>query len=88
MANNKLAYTLADRGTYLAMADKLQIVVVYEGSKALVNPYAIIAVNPEKYPDVNHSGTTQLIEWLTSARARKLIADFRVGNEQLFKLFQ
>ncbi len=87
MADNQLGYVMTDRGTYLAMADKLEIEVVYEGDAALVNPYAIIAVNPEKYPDVNHTGTERLIEWLTSARARELIAAFRVGDEQLFKLF-
>ncbi len=88
MANDKLAYVLCDRGTYLAMRELLDLEVAYAGDPELVNPYAIIAVNPEKYPDLNHAGTQRLIAWFTSPRGQKLIADFRVNGEQLFHLFE
>ncbi|WP_461395795.1 ABC transporter substrate-binding protein, partial [Deferrisoma sp.] len=56
MAQELRAYALSDRGTYLAMREKLSLVVVHEGDPALANPYGIIAVNPAKYPHVNYEG--------------------------------
>jgi tungstate transport system substrate-binding protein len=87
MANDKLAYVLCDRGTYLAMREKIELEVTFEGDAALLNPYSIIAVNPAKYPDINAAGAQKLIDWITSPRARTLIAAFRVGGKQLFHLF-
>ncbi len=88
MANDKQAYVLTDRGTFLSRVDQLELTVQFEGDPALLNPYAIIAVSPEKYPDVNRSGTTQLIEWMTSARGRTLIEEYRINGKQLFHLFE
>lgn len=88
MANDKLAYVLSDRGTHLSMVDKLQLVVAFEGDPELVNPYAIIAVSPEKYPDVNQAATAHLIEWLTSPRGQDLITGFEVNGHKLFHTFE
>ncbi len=88
MAREKEAYILTDRGTYLAFAGKFALDVLYEKDPQLRNPYAIIAVSPEKYPDRNHEGARRLIEWMTSTRAKQLIADFKIGGEQLFYLFE
>ena len=60
-ADEKGAYTLADRGTYLSMQDKLPNLTILVGGqnlaenkdKALLNPYGVLAVNPEKHPNVN-----------------------------------
>jgi tungstate transport system substrate-binding protein len=49
MAYNLQAYTLADRGTYLAYRDKIDLVILAQGDPLLFNPYGIIAVNPEKH---------------------------------------
>jgi len=87
MANERMAYILSDRGTYLARADQLDLTVVFEGQPALVNPYALIAINPEKFPDVNAKGVQRLIEWLTSPRGQALIEGYRVNGHQLFHLF-
>jgi len=54
IANEKKAYTLADRGTFLAYAKKIDLVVLCEGDKALFNPYGIMAVNPAKVPSANY----------------------------------
>jgi len=48
IANDKQAYTLSDRGTYLAHKDKISLVPVFEGDPELFNPYHVIIVNPEK----------------------------------------
>jgi tungstate transport system substrate-binding protein len=88
MAHEKLAYVLTDRGTYLAMADKFELDVIYEGDAQLRNPYSMIAIDRERYPDLNHAGAQALIEWMLSARARELIAGFQVGGRPLFHLFE
>lgn len=85
MANNLLAYTLIDRGTYLAYKDKIDLVILYEGDEALFNPYGIIAVNPEKHKHVQYEAAMALIEWITSAEGQKLIEDFRKNGEILFR---
>ena len=53
MANEKQAYTLTDRGTYLAFKDELELKIVFEGDKIFFNPYHIMAVNPKIYPMIN-----------------------------------
>ena len=49
VANEKRAYTLTDRGTWLATKDKdkLEMAVVLEGDPVLFNQYGVMAVNPE-----------------------------------------
>ena len=83
-ANEKLAYTLADRGTWLAMQEKLPALTIVvggatidqNGDKALLNPYGVIPVNPEKHPGVNFALATQFAEWLTSAETQQMIGDY------------
>ncbi|MFN8439703.1 MAG: substrate-binding domain-containing protein [Caldilineaceae bacterium] len=83
-ANEKLAYTLTDRGTWLSMQDKLPNLVVILGGetidqntdKALLNPYGVIPVNPDKHPGVNFDLATKFAEWLTSPETQTLIGDY------------
>ena len=84
MANDLQGYTLSDRGTFIAMKTKVNIVVLFEGDPLLFNPYGIIAVNPELYSHVNNTGAEALIDWIISPEAQQLIARFKVGGEQLF----
>lgn len=84
MAGEMRAYTLTDRGTYIAYRDKIDLPILMQNDSRMFNPYGIIAVNPKKYPDINYKGATQFISWITSAEGQKLIADFKVGGEQLF----
>lgn len=79
------AYTLTDRATWLAYKAKSPLRIVYEGDMVLQNPYSIIAVNAGKYPDINYTGATVLINWITGRDAQRLIADFKIENTQLFK---
>lgn len=84
MANEKRAYVLSDRGTYLAYVSKLDLEVVVQGDAALLNPYSVIAVNPARHPHVDYAGALSLISWLTSKQGQKLIGDFRRSGRQLF----
>jgi tungstate transport system substrate-binding protein len=70
------AYTLSDRGTYLAMKDKLKLQVLSEHDQRLQNPYSVIAINPAHCPRTNYARALQLVEWLTSARGQAIIRDF------------
>jgi tungstate transport system substrate-binding protein len=78
------AYTLTDRGTWLAMKAKSPLRVLVEGDPGLFNPYGIISVNPERFQDLNHQGAKALVDWITSAEGQKIIGDFRIEGEPLF----
>lgn len=85
MAEELEGYALADRGTWLAIKDKLpSLAPVVEGDPRLFNPYGVIAVNPERYPDVNYEGAMALIAWLTSVDGQSRIARFEINGEPLF----
>lgn len=78
------AYTLTDRGTWLAYRDKSSLKILFEGDEALHNPYGIIAVSASRYPDINHTGALALIKWIRSKEAQQLIGDYRIGETRLF----
>lgn len=85
LANEKGAYTLTDRGTYLSRREGLELPILVEGDPILFNSYGVIAVNPEKWPHVQYDLATQFIEWLTSAETQERIGQFRHSSgEPLF----
>ena len=56
VAAEKKGYTLADRGTYLALKKNLGLDILVEGDAILLNIYHVIEVNPAKWPKVNSRG--------------------------------
>ncbi len=84
MASELDAYTMTDRGTWLAYRGNLELVLLLQGDPPLFNPYGVIAVNPERHAHVNYAGAAALIDWLTSAQGQKLIASYRVDGQALF----
>lgn len=88
LANEKGAYTLTDRATWLAMQANLPELTLLVGGdsidqnqdKALLNPYGVIPVNPANHPGVNFALATTFAEWLTAAETQQLIGDY--GKEQ------
>lgn len=84
MANEKNAYTLADRGTYLAYKQRGDLAIAYENDPPLVNRYSITAVNPARHPDVRHADAMRLIEWLTSPDGQERIGAYRKDGLVLF----
>ena len=84
VADEKRSYTIADRGTYLAYKDKIELGILVEGdTKRLANPYGIIAVNPAKHSHVNYVYGMALIGWVTSVEGQKIIAEFKRFGEVL-----
>ena len=84
MTNDLEAYTLTDRGTFLSMKDKIDLIVLVEGDSKLFNPYGIIAVNPALHDHINYEAAMSLITFLTSKNGQTIIKDFRENGEQLF----
>ena len=84
MTSEMQGYTLVDRGTWLAMQDKVGLKVLVQGDKLLFNPYHIMAVNPAHYPDVNYKGAMALIGWITSVSGQRDIGEYRVHGKELF----
>lgn len=84
MAGELGAYTLTDRGTWLAYQKSSPLKIMIQGDARLFNPYGIIAINPDKYPDANYAGAMEMINWITSKPAQVLIQNFKLGDETLF----
>ena len=85
MAAELDAYTLTDRGTWLAYMQKSPLKIHNQGDPKLYNPYHIISVNPERFPSNNHQNTNALISWITSATGQSLIGKFSISDTLLFK---
>jgi tungstate transport system substrate-binding protein len=84
MASATDAYVLSDRGTWLSLKNKDDLVVVVEGDKRLFNQYGVMLVNPEKHPAVKKDLGQQFIDWLISPEGQKAIADYKINSQQLF----
>jgi len=87
IANEKRAYTLTDRGTWLATKDKdkLEMIIVLEGDQILFNQYGVMAVNPQKHRHVKYKEAMEFVNWLVSKEGQNTIASFKDKNgNQLF----
>lgn len=87
-AEEKRAYTLADRGTFLnykfGRKQGLDLEILCEGDLALFNPYGVIPVNPKKYPHVKYEMADSFARWLISGKAQALIANYKIQGQQAF----
>jgi len=86
IANQRRAYTISDRATYLAQRDNLDLAVLHEGDGRLLNIYHVIAVNPERFDGLNDEGALAFADFLVSPQGQQLIGDFGVEKfgEPLF----
>lgn len=80
VAAEKKGYTLADRGTYLALKKNLGLVILSEGDKVLLNIYHVIDVNPAKWPKVNAAGAKAFADFMVSKQTQKIIKTFGVDK--------
>jgi len=78
------AYCLTDRATWIAYANKRDLKILLQGGPALINPYGVILVNPQRHPHVKAAEGQAFIDWLLSDQGQEAIASFRIGGEQLF----
>jgi tungstate transport system substrate-binding protein len=87
-ADEKQAYILADRGTYIKYRfDRdvpIELDVLCENDPALANPYGVIPINPGKHPHVKAELAKEFAEWLVSEKGQKVIAGYRLLGKPLF----
>jgi tungstate transport system substrate-binding protein len=80
LADQKRAYTLADRGTFLALRTGLELAVLSEGDALLRNQYRVIVVNPQMHPHVRAQAARRFADFLLGAEAQRAIGAF--GKER------
>ncbi len=84
IANQKKAYTLSDRSTWIAFNKKENLQIVCENLPPLFNQYGIILVSNKINNNLNIETAKKYIEWITSKEAKKLINNYRINGKQLF----
>ena len=80
VASEKQTYTLADRGTYLALAKRLDLVILVEGDRDLLNIYHVIEVNPARWPKVNAGGARAFADFMVSPETQAIVRAFGVDK--------
>ena len=83
-ASSMNAYILADRGTWLSFKNRGDLAVVVEGDTRLFNQYGVMLVNPARHPHVKKELGQAFVDWIVSEEGQRVIADYKIGGEQLF----
>jgi tungstate transport system substrate-binding protein len=76
VASEKGAYILTDRATFLANKPNLQLEILVEGEKSLLNVYHVITVNPDKWPKANYEGALAFANFMIDPATQAVIARF------------
>ena len=87
-ADEKKAYTMTDRGTYLkykfGKKPAVDLDILCEGDKKLFNPYGIIPINPKKFSHVKYDLADQFAKWLVTRKVQAIIANYKIQGQQAF----
>lgn len=78
------AYVLADRATWLNFKNRADLAILVQGDQRLFNQYGVMVVNPARHPHVKQSDAQKFVDWITSAAGQGVIADYKIGGEQMF----
>jgi tungstate transport system substrate-binding protein len=79
--DQKAAYTVIDRATWLSLKDSMKLPVLVENDEALINYISLIPVNPKKFPKVNHEYAMTYVQWLVAPeKGQKIVKEF--GKEK------
>ena len=88
MAQERHAYTMTDRGTYIKYQDqqggKAPLKVVVEGDGVLLNQYSVLTLDPANCPNADYDLAQKFSTWMASPRAQTLIKNFRLMGQKLF----
>jgi tungstate transport system substrate-binding protein len=76
VAEEKQGWTLTDRGTFLVLKSEIKSTIQIEGDPELINPYAVMAVDPVRHPHVEAQTAQEFIHFLKEESTRKLISEF------------
>ena len=80
VANERKAYTLTDRGTYLAFQKRVDLPILVEKDRPLLNIYSVMEVNPANGPRVNVAGGKAFAEFVLAPETQAVIKDFGVDK--------
>ncbi len=84
VADQMLAYVLADRGTYLRFRPKVDLIPLTAPSADMRNPYGIIAVSAAQHPSVHTELAFALMDYMISPAVQRKIQNFQLEGESLF----
>lgn len=80
LADDRRAYTLSDRATYLVLGRRLTLDIMVEGDRPLLNVYSVMVANPANGPRVNAAGGRAFADWILSPATQSAIATFGVDK--------
>ena len=78
IADDRRAYTLTDRATYLAFSKRLALEPLVESDRALFNVYSVMEVNPANGPRVNAAGGKAFADFMLAPATQAVIKTFGV----------
>ena len=78
VANERSAYTITDRGTYLAYGKRISLPVLVEADRALLNIYSVMEVNPANGPRINSNGGKAFADFMVAPQTQEVIRKFGV----------
>lgn len=81
LADELRAYTLSDRGTYLAFRDKIFIREIPRRHSSLQNPYSVMTINAARHPHINAALAQRFAEWLTAPETQQRIGEYRRADD-------
>src|ERR1044071_3760426 len=76
IADQRSAYTISDRATYLAFKDRVRLDILTEQDERLLHVYHVILVNPQRFGAVNAAGAKALSDFLLTPETQRLIGEF------------
>ena len=83
IANERNAYTITDRGTYLALRNgvsplrnRVSLRILIEGDRALLNIYSVMEVNPANGPRINSVGGKAFADFMVAPETQNVIRNF------------
>ena len=78
------AYTVSDRGTWLAFGNTAGLRIVLEGDRRLLNRYDVILLDPAKHPDAKQAPARQLLDWLSGPAGQAAIGAYEFAGQRAF----
>jgi len=76
IANDRRAYTITDRGTWLAFQKRISLPILIEKDKPLLNIYSVMEINPANGPRVNVAGGKAFADFMVAPETQAVIKVF------------
>ncbi len=80
IANDRRAYTITDRGTWLAFQKRISLPILVERDKPLLNIYSVMEINPANGPRVNGAGGKAFADFMVAPETQAVIKTFGVDK--------